>query len=484
MNTTKLSFMLNGNIHHLHDVKPTRTLLELLREDLAHTSSKEGCGEGDCGACTVVTGELQQDNTLSYKAINACIRLAHSIDGMAIWTASGIKDKEGNLHPVQQAMVDNHGSQCGFCTPGFVMSLFALYQNKVCHENPVTVEDAKNAISGNLCRCTGYRPIVDAALSLAKYPKSTIDEKHIIETLKPLQRKHDLKTFLQIRAEHPEAQIVAGCTDVGLWITKMHQDFPAILDTTKVPELLQYSEDQNTMHIGAGVSLQQAFELLVEKRPVLQHFVERFAGLPIRNSGTLGGNLANGSPIGDSMPLLIALGTSITLEHWDGKAIQSRSLPLEDFYLDYRKNVLQAQEVLTKIHIPLPKKTEFLRAYKVSKRFEDDISAVCLCIQIHLDSEQVVQDIRIGAGGVAAIPARARETENICIGKPWGETLVQAAQQSLTDSFSPISDMRASKEYRQVVLHKLLQRFWLESQGMQQLSLEDCQLKPVLESTL
>ncbi|WP_157572104.1 xanthine dehydrogenase small subunit [Hydrogenophaga taeniospiralis] len=517
-----LRFVRRGQPVAVGNVAPERTLLEVLREDLHLTATKEGCGEGDCGACTVVLGEAV-DGRLRYRAVNSCIRLAHSVDGMAVFTAEDLSAptlKAGaspDLHPCQEAMVQCHGSQCGFCTPGFVMSLFGIYQNSQGGKG-ITREQAQVDLSGNLCRCTGYRPILDAAQQMGSLPLPAgceVDEAATLAALKALKPKRtgderylrptNLAALLQQRAKFPKAQVVAGCTDVGLWVTKMHRRFERVLDVTAARELQRVETYPHHIAIGAAVSLTDAFAALVAERPQLLTFSQRFAGLPVRNAGTLGGNVANGSPIGDTMPLLIALGASVVLMRWKktaaGGEIAHRELRLEDLYTGYRTNVMRADELLCWIKVPKPTghassaapdrpkpasapsggsepnavgsvgAEEFMRVYKISKRFDDDISAVCLAIQMTLDGG-VVQQVSIGAGGVAATPARARQTEAALRGQPWNADTVMAAAAALRAEFQPISDMRASAAYRQTVLGNLLRRFWLESQGLTAINLE------------
>ncbi len=480
-----LTFWRRGQAVALDNVPPDRTLLEVLREDLACTGTKEGCGEGDCGACTVVLGEAVAGQ-LQYKAVNSCIRLAHSVQGMAVWTVEDLASASGELHPAQEAMVQCHGSQCGFCTPGFVMSLFGMYQNS--GGKPVDRAQAAADLSGNLCRCTGYRPIFDAAQQMGRLPLPAgcgVNEPVVVAALEALgerpappadgayMRPTTLAHLLQARSAHPQAQVVAGCTDVGLWVTKQHKRFAQVLDVTATEELRRVETYPHHIAIGAAVSLHQAYAALVSERPPLQPFAQRFAGLPVRNSGTLGGNVANGSPIGDSMPLLMALGASVVLMRWDAKrnAVAHRELRLEDLYTGYRTNVMKPDELLCWIKVPRPVDNEFLRVYKISKRFDDDISAVCLAIHMTLVDGQV-GTIAIGAGGVAATPVRARQTEAALLGQAWNADTVMAAVATLRAEFQPISDMRASAAYRQTVLGNLLQRFWLESQGLQAINLE------------
>ncbi|HQS31989.1 FAD binding domain-containing protein, partial [Polaromonas sp.] len=398
-----IRFVRRGEIVSLSNVPPSRTLLDLLRDDLACTGTKEGCGEGDCGACTVVLGE-EDNGALRFRAVNSCIRLAHSIDGLALWTVEDLAAPDGTLHPAQQAMVQAHASQCGFCTPGFVMSLFAMYQNHItptlvtaCTSlppevalrlrpgpstssgqakagspapageegaaNPISRATAVEELSGNLCRCTGYRPILDAAQGMAALPRVPLDEAHLLSKLELLAQERRglqayfaykspryLRELLKLRAAHPEAQLVAGCTDVGLWVTRQHQQFDHVIDVSKVRELRRIHDTPEMLAIGAAVTLADAFAALVRQWPQLHSFAARFAGLPVRNSGTLGGNVANGSPIGDSMPLLIALGARVVLMTQRG----SREMPIEQLYTGYRQNVIAPDEVLAWIKVPTP----------------------------------------------------------------------------------------------------------------------------------
>ncbi len=484
MNPPILQFVWRGEVVTLQHVPPTRTLLQLLREDLHHSATKEGCNEGDCGACTVVLGQLQGEQ-ISFQAVNSCIKMAHAINGMALWTAADLSAVDGTAHPVQQALHQCHGSQCGFCTPGFAMSLFGLYQNKVLKDLSVSRSQAQEALSGNLCRCTGYRPILDAAEQMGALPRVYQDEARLrpqLAAIAPDNRKNEatcsydaptrLDALLAARAARPQAQLVAGCTDVGLWVNKLHMDFPQVLDVTRVAELRTIEVQAGHTVIGAAVSLNDAFAALERDRPQLHAFFSRFAGLPVRHAGTLGGNIANGSPIGDSMPLLIALRASVVLTSLRGQ----HELPLEDLYTGYRKNVMAPDEVLAFVRVPLPQPDELLRVYKVSKRCEDDISAVCLAIKLRLRDGRVTE-ASLGVGGVAATPARALQTEAVLIGQDWTQDTVDHAKESLRSAFRPISDMRASAAYRAQLLDGLMARFWLESQGAPDTSLADFALE-------
>ncbi|GAB1386539.1 xanthine dehydrogenase small subunit [Melaminivora sp.] len=505
---TSIRFIRRGQRVQQDHVAPDRTLLQLLREDLGQTGTKEGCGEGDCGACTVVLGS-RRNGRMHYQAVNACIRLAHSIDGMALWTVEDLTQDPliqpapghaaratGELHPVQQALLQQHATQCGFCTPGFAMSLFGMYQNQLrCQATPhasaslppITREQAVRELSGNLCRCTGYRPILDAAQQLHQLPVMQVDEAKLLSLLEllPMDRQGEtaflatnpassepppawylaptrLDELLAARAAHPGAQLVAGCTDVGLWINKGHRSLRQVLDVTRAPELRQcLPQPDGGLALGAALSLTDAFAALVARWPQLARFAERFAGLPVRNAGTLGGNIANGSPIGDSMPLLIALGAQVELASLRG----SRRLALEDFYTGYRQTALAADELLSFIHLPAPQPGQLLAAYKVSKRFDDDISAVCLVLNLQLRGDGLIGQARIGAGGVAATPARARQTEALLSGQPWSQASAERAAAALQAEFDPISDMRASSQYRREILGALVLRLWRESQA-------------------
>jgi xanthine dehydrogenase small subunit len=399
-----------------------------------------------------------------------------------LWTVEDLSPVNAiSQHPAQEAMVQCHASQCGFCTPGFVMSLFGMYQNHVLQGETITRELAQTELSGNLCRCTGYRPILEAAQQMASLPTVRLDHPAITRQLAQIQpptpdvdsayqMPSTLVELLTARASQPKAQLVAGCTDVGLWVNKLHKQFDTVIDVSRVAEIRRIEQHAGSLVIGAAATLQDAFTALLQSWPELKNFAARFAGLPVRNSGTLGGNVANGSPIGDSMPLLIALKSRIVLASVRGE----REMPLEDFYTGYRQNLLAADEVLAFVKVPLPatsSQTSLLRAYKISKRYDDDISAVCLVLNLTLEGG-VVSDISMGAGGVAATPVRALKTEAALRGHPWTAANVQAAMQTLRAEFEPISDMRASSAYRRQVLGNLLQRFWLESQGEQHINLE------------
>lgn len=473
METNTIRFYYRGDVHEVAGKPATCTLLQFLREDLRRTGTKEGCAEGDCGACTVVVGELDGRGGVVLRAVNACIQFLPTLDGKAIFTVEDLRQPDGVLHPVQQALVDLHGSQCGFCTPGFVMSMWAMYLD---HDPAGPRPDRLKinaALSGNLCRCTGYRPIIDAAEAMFDLPRIEFDRAGLVRTLESLQRQkllayqcgdqmfHAPRTLAQLAqlcVDHPEARLVAGSTDVGLWVTKQMRHLPHLIYVGQVAELRTVTETDGHVCIGAGALLNDAFEVLVRHYPQLDEMHRRFASHPIRNAGTLGGNVANGSPIGDSMPALIVLGTRIVLR----KGERRREMPLEAFYLDYQKNALEEGEFVESMRVPLPAPQQRFRTYKLSKRFDQDISAVCAAFAITLDGE-TVSTARIAFGGVAATPKRAAQAEQALQGLPWTEAAARRAMAALADDYAPLSDMRASSGYRLLGAQNLLLRFYLET---------------------
>ena len=482
-----LRFLVNGEPVTVSGVPPQTTLLEFLREHRALCGTKEGCAEGDCGACTIVLAESDGAAALTWKPVNACIRLLPSVAGKAVFTVESLQGSDGTLHPAQQALVEHHGSQCGFCTPGFTMSLFGLFKN-ASRPPASAIEDA---ISGNLCRCTGYRPIVAAAHAMYDAPQladwracgvaddgsrvTTAEESRLAASIASLAEAGTLAYEAQGRrwwsprsvdalaallVEHPKARVVAGATDVGLWITKHHRDVGDIVYTGDVDELRAIRETETHLCIGAAATLTDAFAALEPSWPELHEAWVRFASVPIRNSGTLGGNVANGSPIGDSMPALIALGATVVLRRGD----VTREIDLADFYLAYQKTALQPSEFVAEIRVPQRRDNLLLRAYKISKRYDQDISAVFACFALHVE-DGVVASARIGCGGVAPVPKRASATEAVLVGQPWSEATAGVAMREITREFAPIDDMRASATYRRAALGNLLRRFHLETSG-------------------
>lgn len=492
--TGTVRFVLDGEVIAIDNPDPTRTVLQYLREDLRRIGTKEGCAEGDCGACTVAIAEIDRNgDRLQVRAINSCIQFLATIDGKELITVESLRGSDGSLHPVQQAMVDCHGSQCGFCTPGFVMSMFALYKNNA----EPSRRDIDDALAGNLCRCTGYSPIIKAATNMYALatqrkeercwllapctPGGTCgsDERARKERLASLRHDETLeiawhgrrfiapRTLVDLAAclrDHPQATLLAGGTDIGLWVTKELRELETLIYTGAVEELRQIRTSKTHLEIGAAVPLTDAMPAILEHWPDLEELLLRFASPPIRNAGTLGGNVANGSPIGDSMPALLALDASLVLTKIGDSDLKlsKRSLSLIKFYIDYRKTAREPGEVLERIRIPLPVAGAQLRSFKVSKRFDQDISAVCGAYYLELDGTRVAA-LRLAYGGMAAIPKRAEHCEQALIGREWNIANVTHAMSALDEDFSPVSDMRASAHYRHTVARNLLKRFYIET---------------------
>ncbi|HEX7951698.1 MAG TPA: xanthine dehydrogenase small subunit [Burkholderiales bacterium] len=468
----QIRFILDGKVTRLDNVAPTLTLLEYLREQLGRTGTKEGCAEGDCGACTVVVGELAGGKP-RYRAINSCIRFLPTLDGKEIVTVENLRAADGKLHPVQQAMVDCHASQCGFCTPGFVMSLFGLYLNQPAPQR----DDVVQALSGNLCRCTGYRPIIDAGCAMNAYPEPALwsrayagdaKRRQALAAIAPTDSVElsagagyrapvSIDELARLYEAHPQALLLAGGTDIGLWVTKQLRDLPLLIYTGNITELGKLGQAGDALEVGAAVSLADAYAAIVAHYPMLAELADRFGSPPVRNSGTFGGNVANGSPIGDSMPFLLALGATVKLR----RGASQREMPLEDFYLGYQKKALQPGEFLEAVRIPLPVKARRFASYKISKRFDQDISALCGAYALDVENGRIAR-ARIAYGGMAAVPRRAAHAEAALTGKPWSRATVEAALPALALDYAPLSDMRASAEYRMTVAQNLLLRFFAE----------------------
>jgi xanthine dehydrogenase small subunit len=468
----RIRFILDGEQVSVGDLPPTTTVLEFLRERLGRTGTKEGCAEGDCGACTVVLGELDGERIV-YRAVNSCIRFLPTVDGKELVTVESLKAGDGALHPVQQAMVDCHASQCGFCTPGFVMSLFALYLN----ESAPDRESVVRTIAGNLCRCTGYRPIIDAGLRMHGYPeprawsRSDAQDRARRDALRAIRREETLTLtagpgfhapvsadeLARLVQQNPDALLLAGGTDVGLWVTKQLRDLPMLIYVGEVADLKHVRETGGTLEIGAAASLTDAFSAIVSRYAMLEEMADRFGSPPVRNSGTLCGNIANGSPIGDTMPFLMALGSTVRLRRGDRR----RELPLEALYLGYQKKALERGEFVEAVRVPLPKPGRLFASYKVSKRIDQDISAICGAFAFDVEDGRI-SAARIAYGGMAAIVQRAPRAEAALAGKPWTHQSIAAALPALSQDYAPITDMRASREYRMQVARNLLDRFYLE----------------------
>jgi xanthine dehydrogenase small subunit len=456
-----IRFLLDGEMIKVEDPDPAGTVLDYLRYTLRRTGTKEGCAEGDCGACTVLLGEPARDG-VEWRAVNACILFLPMLDGKALKTVESLA-RDGALHPVQRAMADGHGSQCGFCTPGFVMSLYGRSIGALGTEGiPV-----KDVIAGNLCRCTGYGPILDAGEANPPRPADDGDVAALLRTIAPARAGRDWfapRTSDELAAlliEHPDARIVAGATDVGLWVTKGLEDLGTIVFIGDIADLRQIEDGPGGLTIGAGVRYSEAKDALARLHPDLGELVRRIGGLQVRNAGTIGGNIANGSPIGDMPPALIALGAELVLR----KGGERRSLPLERYFLSYGKQDRQPGEFVEAVRIPRPAADTRIRIVKLSKRFDSDISALCGAFAIRLDDDQVAE-ARIAFGGMAAIPARAPACEAALAGKPWSEATIEAAATALAQDYRPLSDHRGSAEYRLAAAANLVRRLWLEPESL------------------
>ena len=472
----EIRFILNGEDIALTTVAPEETLLDWLRLNRSLRGTKEGCAEGDCGACTVLVGRLSAGR-LVYESVNACIRFLGSLDGTHVVTVEHLCGDGEKLHPVQQAMVDFHGSQCGFCTPGFVMSLYALWMRSP-EPSDVAIE---KALQGNLCRCTGYEAIMRAARAISSYGKAAKDplaaeRKAITAKLAVMKdgsrveigaskqrlivpaNADDLAGVLD---KEPGATIVAGSTDVGLWVTKHMRDISPVVFIGNLDGLCAISEDKGVISIGAGVTYSDAFSILAKRIPALGPLFDRIGGEQVRNMGTIGGNIANGSPIGDTPPPLIALGARLTLRR--GK--KRRTIPLETFFIAYGKQDRQPGEFVEAVHVPVQAKGKKFAVYKITKRRDEDITAALGAFYLTLAKDGTVADIRIAYGGMAATPKRAFGVEKALLGKPWTEATVETAMAEYANDFTPLTDMRASAEYRAMAAKNLLLRFFVETTG-------------------
>ena len=450
----QISFLLNGDPVTLTDASPTATLLDWLREERGLTGTKEGCNEGDCGACTVMLTDSD-----GARAVNACILFLPQLLGKAVRTVEGIAGPDGALHPVQQAMIDHHGSQCGFCTPGFIVSMATAHLNGR--------RDFNDQLAGNLCRCTGYAPTVRAAEVAADQPvpdwmredlAAVRQPAPVAQNDTPYAMPDTVDELAAWYAEHPDATLIAGATDVGLWVTKALRELQPVAFLAGIEELRRIEISAETVRIGAGATLTDVGAAIAPLHPDFAEMIRRYGSVQVRNAATIGGNIANGSPIGDTPPALIALGATLHLRHGELR----RGIPLEDFFLDYGKQDRAPGEFVETVSFP--RQPDRLKCYKLSKRFDQDISAVCGCFNITV-ADGTVTDSRIAFGGMAGTPKRATHVEAAITGQPWTADTIGAAWDAWALDFTPMSDMRASADYRLETARNMLTRYFLEDVG-------------------
>jgi len=447
-----IAFLLNGTPVRIEGETPTRTLLDWLREVRGLKGTKEGCNEGDCGACTVMVTDAEGS-----KALNACILFLPQLHGKAVRTVEGVSGPKGEMHPVQAAMVAHHGSQCGFCTPGFVVSM------AVAHLNGATDHD--DQLAGNLCRCTGYAPIVRAAEAAADapVPEWMVSDRAAVAGFAAGEagvfRPSDSDALADWYVANPDAVLVAGATDVGLWVTKQLRELRPVAFLNGVEDLKGIEVQGGQLHVGACVTISALREAVKDRLPSFGELLRRYASVQVRNAATIGGNIANGSPIGDGPPALIALGATLHLRRGD----EMRSMALEDFFLEYRKQDRRPGEFVA--GVSFPERADSLRCYKISKRFDQDISAVCGCFNVVVEGGVVIS-ARIAFGGMAGVPKRASLAEAALVGKSWSEATVEAAAEAMAGDFSPLTDMRASAGYRMLTAQNLLRRYFHDLNGV------------------
>lgn len=462
-----LELMLNGEVVKVDSAKADTMLLNYLREQRQMTGSKEGCASGDCGACTVVVASRTEDDSLSYRQINACITPIHSLHGKHIITVEHLKQGD-DLHPVQQMVVDKHGTQCGFCTLGIVMSLYALSKQAQKPQHP------SDFLAGNLCRCTGYGPLIDAANTIASTKINdplTCEEQQVkqwMSTVPPLNsttyfKPTNRKALASAIALHPKAKLIAGGTDLSLEVTQQLKSLPELIDISAVDDLLDITQTTSGWRLGAAVPMNIVHEFMKQNFPSTDEVIERLGSLTIRHRATLGGSLGHASPIGDIAPLLMSMNGRIEVDDGETKTLYAP----EDYITGYRETLIKPNQWISAIHLPRLAPNQHHAIYKVSKRYEDDIATVTLGINMTIDSDKRVKNCIISAGGVAAKSVRLFELEKVFVGRRLTQPIVHSARNKVTDVIQPLSDVRGSAEYRIKLVQNLLQRFYLQSQHVE-----------------
>jgi len=470
-------FLLDGKLKTI-DFKqesrltPTTTVLQFLRTLPNHKGVKEGCAEGDCGACTVVLAEKNADGSLRYQAVNSCLIFLPKLHGKQLITVENLQDEKGKLHPVQKSLAESNGSQCGFCTPGIVMSLFGHYKNS----EPADRDQIEDTLSGNLCRCTGYQPILESAESVFKSitpDHFSYQEKETVKKLKMIPNElvtietndqiyslpSSLNELLQLRAERPQALLINGSTDVALRVTKNQELLPEIIDLAFIPELDQVQQSKNVLRLGSGVTINQLMQLTQLSFPAIYKMCKTFGSKQIRNLATIGGNLGSASPIADLAPALMAYNAKIMLKSQH----QERTIVLDEFITGYRQTALEEDEIILAIELDSVNSTTLIDAYKISRRYDLDIATVSAGFRIELDAQEKVEQSKLIFGGMAAMTTRATQTENFLSGKKWTRSVIEEAVQILRAEFKPISDARAEADFRRIAAGNLLMKFYLEN---------------------
>lgn len=474
---SNISFIFNQQIETIHfsthsKLTPTTTVLNYLRGLPDHKGVKEGCAEGDCGACTIVIADIDEKNQIRYTAVNSCLLFLPKLHGKWLITIEDIKNPNGSLHPVQQAMVDFHGSQCGFCTPGFIMSMFALYKSNLPNSRAV-IDDA---LTGNLCRCTGYQPIIETAESALKKKEpdhfSKI-EKKMIQKLQSIQNESievitdhqkyflpvTIKELIEEKILNPDSIIINGATDIALRVTKNYELLPSIIDTIQIKELKLIRESHDHLYCGSAVTVNQLMVVSKDQYPAIYDVCSVFGSKQIRELATIGGNLGTASPIGDLLPVLSAYNAEVIIISDQSERI----IPIDQFIVGYRKTALKENEIIKGIKIPIPNIGAIIKFYKISKRKDLDISTISAAINLLLDKKNNIEDINIIFGGMAEMTRHAERTEKFLIGKNWSRETLESTMPILTSEFTPISDARSGAHFRSIVARNILLKFWKDS---------------------